>query len=204
MDPAKPGRLKQHRGAAHGAGGFGILPFVAEDKGTTQIEVPFESRFGQQTRFGLAAWAMIGFVVRTNEDIIQGERGAQQIVHAIQFAARLVAPRNPRLVGRGEKHQAGGTEPFERLGSVAFYAQGVQSQRTDRSISLKTHLIQNAVALYKNCLLHGNERAGSGPKERLQDHGPRDHRIHKPLTTDHSPSKASGLSFWSRRPWSAR
>ena len=106
MHCADPGRFEQQRSAAGDAGGFGILPLVADDEGVIQIEMPFEPGFDQQAGFGFATGATIGLIVRADQDIIQSKSFAQQVVHPIQFAAGLVAALQAGLVGRCNQHQA--------------------------------------------------------------------------------------------------
>jgi len=70
MDFAGPGRFEKKRGGAGDAGGFGVLPFVADDEGMIEIKVPFEARLDEETGLGFAAGTAIIFVVRTNENVV--------------------------------------------------------------------------------------------------------------------------------------
>lgn len=105
MNGSFPWRFKDQRGATGGAGGFRIIPLVADHEGTFEVQLPFEFRFDQQSRFGLAARATVRFRVRAHKDIVQRERAPQRVVHAIQLATRQMAVRQPGLIGRGNQNQ---------------------------------------------------------------------------------------------------
>ena len=91
MDGADPVRFKEQRSATCNARGFGVLPFVTDDEGVIEVEMPFETGFDYQTRFGFATRATIGLVVWANENVVERESLAQQVVHAVQFAAVQIA-----------------------------------------------------------------------------------------------------------------
>lgn len=87
MDAADPGGLDHDGGATGAAGGFGILPFVADDEGAVEVDVPFEAGFLDEAGLGFAAGAAIGFVMRADEDVIDGQGIAEELVHAVQLSA---------------------------------------------------------------------------------------------------------------------
>ena len=92
MHRSDPGGLKQQRSAAHRPGGLGVLPFVADDKGTLEVQMPFKSGFGKQAGPWLPAGTSIDFTVRTHQNVVQWERCAQLVVHAVHVAACDGAP----------------------------------------------------------------------------------------------------------------
>src|SRR5207247_9501946 len=73
MPFANPGRLQQERGAADDVGGLNVLPFVTDDVGALEVEVPFERRFRQQARLRFAAGTSVRLVVGTHQDVVQGQ-----------------------------------------------------------------------------------------------------------------------------------
>jgi hypothetical protein len=73
---ADPGGVNEQRGAAGIVGGFGVLPFVAEDEGLLEIQMPLEGGFGEKAGFGFAAGTKIGGVMGADENIIEQENPA--------------------------------------------------------------------------------------------------------------------------------
>ena len=106
MALANPRGGDQEGGATGVMGGFGVLPFVADDKATVQAEVPFEGGLGQQAGLGLAAGAKIGGVVRADQNVVEREDAAEDIVHAVQFAPGEIAAGELGLVGGGDEQKA--------------------------------------------------------------------------------------------------
>ena len=91
MHRSVPWGLEEERGAACDSGGFGILPFVTDDKGMIEIQMPFESSLDEESWFGFAAGTTIVLVMGTNQQVVQRKEFSQTFVNAIQFATRLVA-----------------------------------------------------------------------------------------------------------------
>ena len=93
MPVAYPGGLEQEGGGARRAGRFGVLPLVADHKAVIQAQAALEAGLDQQAGFGFAAGTAIGFIMGANEDVIERKDAAEQLVHAFQLAAGLVAAR---------------------------------------------------------------------------------------------------------------
>src|ERR1700733_9161456 len=74
MDISNPGRLKEQGRAAGNSSSFGVLPFVADDERVVEIEMPFETRFRQQTGFRFSAGAAIGLVVRAEKQVVERQQ----------------------------------------------------------------------------------------------------------------------------------
>src|SRR5579859_2900419 len=73
MPAAGPGRLQNHGGATDGARGLGVLPFVTDDEGVFQFDVPLEGGFHEQAGLRLAAGAAVGGVMRADKDVVERE-----------------------------------------------------------------------------------------------------------------------------------
>ena len=56
---------------------------------------------------------MILLLMRADENVVEGQGGAENFVHSIQVAARKISARKLRLVGGGDEHVAGGLEPVQ-------------------------------------------------------------------------------------------
>lgn len=108
-----PGGFEEHGGATDGAGGFGVLPFITDDEGMFEVNMPFEGGFGEQAGLGLAAGAAVGFVMGADEDVIERKAAAEEIVHAVEFTAGDGAVGKAGLVGGGDEDEAGGLEILE-------------------------------------------------------------------------------------------
>src|SRR6185295_9120668 len=106
-------RFEEERSTTSDTRGFGVLPFVTDDEGVIEVEMPFETGFDYQTWFGFATRATIGLVVWANENVVERESLAKQVVHAVQFAAGLITARQAGLVSGGDQHEAGGFEFFD-------------------------------------------------------------------------------------------
>jgi len=52
--------------------------------------------------------------MRADENVIERESLAEQLMHAVQFTAGLVAAGEARLIGGGDKDKAGGLELFDK------------------------------------------------------------------------------------------
>ena len=149
MDVADPGGRNEQGSAAGGACGFGVLPFIADDEGAIEIELPFESGFDEQAGFGLAAGAAVGFVVGAGEEIVEREQPAQLIVHAVHFAAVLIAARDAGLIGGGDEDKAGGFKFAQQRSDFFFDVELLQGQWTDLMLAFDPDLVQNTVPFYK-------------------------------------------------------
>ncbi len=158
-----PGGFEHHGGATDGAGGSGVLPFVADDEGMFEVNVPFEGGFGEQAGLGLAAGAIVGFVMRADEDVVERKAAAEKIVHAVEFAAGEGAVGKAGLVGGGDEHETGGFEIFEERQGVLVDLEFVQRAGADLVVTLGGRQVQNAVPLDEYRCLHACDEAKSSP-----------------------------------------
>ena len=101
MSGTNPGRMHHHRRAADIARGAGIRPFIADDEGVFQVDMMFESGFHEQAGLRLATGAIVVFVMGADKDVIERESLAEQVVHAIQLAARYAVGGKTGLI-RGD------------------------------------------------------------------------------------------------------
>jgi hypothetical protein len=154
MDRAYPGRFNQKGRTARDARRFGVLPFIADDKRMIQIEVPFETGFDEETGLGLAARAVIGFVMRANEDVIEGKNFAEAIVHPIEIASRLISARQTRLIGRGNEQQSCGLQFLQQRYGVLVDFEIFERQRADLLLLFDLSRIQDTIPLDKYSLFH--------------------------------------------------
>src|SRR5260370_30209903 len=103
-----------------------------------EVQVPLEGRFNEQARLGFATRAMIAFVVRADQDVIQWKSAAQQIMHPVEVAARLITAGKSGLVGRDDEHEPDRLEVFHlwfgRLDHFDFF------QRQPRDLLLRSGL----------------------------------------------------------------
>src|SRR5438309_9761719 len=102
---------------------------------------------------------MVGFVMRTKHDIIQRKTAPQQIVHTIQFAARLISAREPRLIGGGNQDESNGFKLLERFSGGSDDFEFFQADGSDLLLGTGAHLVQNRIALDEYRSLHGCPKA---------------------------------------------
>src|SRR6266853_4463059 len=119
-----------------------------------EVQVPLEGRFYEQARLGLATRAMVALVVRADQDVIQWKSAAQQIMHPVEVAARLITAGKSGLVGRDDEHEPGRLEFFQlrfgRLDHFEFF----QRQRRDLMLRSGPNLIEDGITFDKYSSLH--------------------------------------------------
>lgn len=158
-----PGGFEEHGGATDGAGGFGVLPFVTDDEGVFEVNVPFEGGFGEQAGLGLAAGAAVGFIMRADKDIVEREATAEQIVHAVEFAAGDGAVGEAGLIGGGDEDEAGGLEILEERQGLLVDVELVERAGRDLLLAFGARQVEDAVALDEYRCLHACDKAKSSP-----------------------------------------
>src|SRR5437773_71569 len=127
-----------------------ILPFIANDKRALQIQVPFEGGFGEQTRSGLAAGAIVLFAVRAEQNTREAKTLLDVGIHPLKLVAGLQALREAGLVHRRKQDIAGGLQLSQRLLSISVEMKIGHRQRHDLLLLLDRYKIQNPVSLKKN------------------------------------------------------
>jgi hypothetical protein len=154
VDGADPGRFKEERSATYASGRFGILPFVANDKGPIHIELPFEPRFGKQTRLRFPAGTTIRFIMRADENVIDRQGAPEEIVHAIHFTAEQVTAGDSRLVGGDDDGEPGSLELFQHGRRAVVDLEFFERDGADLMLPVHAHLVQDAIAFNKNSKFH--------------------------------------------------
>src|SRR5438445_661768 len=97
---------------------------------------------------------MVRFVVRADQNIVQGQPLHEQRVHPVQFAARQIAARQAWLIGRRQQNVSGRLQFLQWLRRRRVYLKLVERQRRDLMTTLDLRQIQDAVSLKKNTGLH--------------------------------------------------
>ena len=97
--------------------------------------MPFKSRFGDQPRFGLAAWTAIVGVMRAYKNIVQAKHLAQHGMDPVQFAAGQRSVRQTGLVGGGDEQETRGFELAQWLYRLGLRLHLFQEQRRHRLVS---------------------------------------------------------------------
>ena len=121
--------------------------------------MPFKSRLGEQAGLWFPTGATIRFVVRTNQNLIQGKYFAQALMHAIQFSPRLISPRQTGLIRGRDQNEVSVFEFLQQWSGVFVRLEILQRQRRDLLLFLNTNGIQDTIPLDKYSLLHTPERA---------------------------------------------
>ena len=109
------------------------------------------------------AGAAIGLVVRADQDVIERQLASQQIVHAVQLAAGLIAARQAGLVGRGDQQETSGLELAQQWSDRLVHTEFLQRQRADLVLAFDSDHVQNPVPLKEYTLLHASARARTSP-----------------------------------------
>src|SRR6266481_948930 len=102
---------------------------------------------------------MISLVMRTKHDVVERKSAAQQIVHPIELAPRLITSGQPRLIGRGNENESDCFELFERFGGGRDDFEFLEADGGDLLLGTGAHLVQNRVALNENRSLHAWAKA---------------------------------------------
>lgn len=144
---AVPGGAEEDGGGAGDMGGLGIGPFIADDEGSFEVEVPFEAGFDEESGLGFAAWAAVGFVVGADEDIVEGQSLAEHRVHEVEFSPGLVAAGDPGLIGGADQDEARRLESAQGGEGVRVDVEFIQGQGCDLVVSLGAHEVQDSVSL---------------------------------------------------------
>ena len=147
-------RLEQEGSAARCAGGFGILPFIADDEGMVQVEVPFEAGFDEQARLGFATGAIVRGVVRANHDVVERKGFAQEIMHAVKLAAGLVAAGQAGLVGGCDQDKTGLLEPLQVEPALGLEDEFLHGERCDLLTWTLANFVEDPVPFDEHCLFH--------------------------------------------------
>lgn len=156
---ANPGGLEQQRGATQGPGGAGVLPFVADDEAAFEVEMPLKGGLGEQARLGFAAWAFIGFVVGTDQNVVERKALAELVMHAIEFTTGKSAMGHGGLVGSGDQKEARRLELLQQGDGDVVDLELFQRERGGLVLALDDCPVQDAVPLDKYPDLHACEKA---------------------------------------------
>jgi len=154
-----PRGLEQQGSATHGPGGPGVLPFVTDDKGAFQIQLPLECGFREQPRLGLPTGAFIGFIMGAHENVIQRETLAQKFMHAIEFAPGQRAAGQRRLIGGGDQNEPRRLQLSQQRYGGLDYFELFQRERADLTLAVDDGLIQDAVPFDEYPGLHACHKA---------------------------------------------
>lgn len=151
---SKPGGFKENGNAAGIVGGFGVLPFLANNEAAVEVEIVFEFGFANEAGLGFAAGAIVHLVVRAHEDVVERKLLAQDDVHEVEFAPGEVAAGDSGLVRDGQKQEAGGLQLLEGSKRRRVDVKVVQSAGTDLLAAFDTGQIQNAISFEEYRGLH--------------------------------------------------
>ena len=117
-------------------GRLGIMPLVADHERAIQFEPPFETRLENQAGLGFATGAVVAFVVRTDEHIIQRQLALQKIVHTIQRLAGLITARQPGLVRGGDDDETRRLQPAQGLRRRLVHMKILHAQGADLMLAI--------------------------------------------------------------------
>src|SRR5262249_12142712 len=140
--------------ATRRASGFSVLPLVADDEGMVQVQMPFEGGLDEQAGTRFAAGAMVRFVVRANEEVIHRKSAPQQVVHAVQLAAGLIATGETGLIRSDNEQKAGGFEFAQSRFGPGLHPKFLKGQRGDLILRSNADFVQNAIPFDKYGSLH--------------------------------------------------
>ena len=168
MGGAKPGRGDHQGSATRLARGFGILPFVTDDKGAVQVHMPGERRLAQQANPRPAAWTTVGFVMRADENVIQWQDAAEQVMHDFQLAPRLITSGEARLVSYGQEDKTSRFQFLQVRGGLLVDVKLIQRQRPDLVSAFNPDLVEHPIPFKKHTQFHA---------VRLGPHRPRPFRV---------------------------
>jgi hypothetical protein len=121
--------------------------------------MPFEGGLDQQPGLGFAARTAIGFIMGANEEIIERQGAAQQIVHPFQLATGLIPARQARLVGGGNEHETPGLEFAQQWCHHLVDMEFLQRQGADLVLAFHSNPNQYSVPFNKYTLLHASAKA---------------------------------------------
>jgi len=107
---------------------------------------------------------VIGLVVWADQDVIEQQLALQQLVHAVQLAARLIASRQAGLVGRGNEQEPPSFELAQQRDNRFIHAEFIQCQWADLLLAFDANHVQDSVPLKEYGLLHTSAIARTSPK----------------------------------------
>jgi hypothetical protein len=107
--------------------------------------------------------AEIGFVVRADKDVIERQPAPKAVVHAIEFAAGLVATRQAGLVGSGDEQESSAFEIAQQRSNRLVYMEFLHGQGADLVLAFDSRHVQNPVPFDKYTLFHTSARARTSP-----------------------------------------
>ena len=151
---ADPRRVDQERRCAKHTGRFGVLPFVADHKGTFQVDVVFESGLRKQTGTRFSARTKVILRVWADKDVIQSKGALQSLMHPIQVPSRDSSFRHPGLIRRRNQEKACRLQQAQRTNRFLVYFEVFNLQWRYLQIPNCPRQVQDPVSFQEYCCLH--------------------------------------------------
>lgn len=150
MPRAVPRRADQEGCATRDVCGLGVLPFVTDYVGAVEVQMPFEGGFQEQTWPWFSALALIHFIVRTNQDVVEAEPLFELLVHSIQFTPGGLAARDGGLIRSCQKEQSSRSQLLQGCYREFVHFKLRECERRNLAASLYPDGIQDAISFEKH------------------------------------------------------
>lgn len=193
----------EEHGAASGAPSrLDVLPAIANHDATGQVDVPSIGSLQQQARCRFPAATPIRVVVRTDQDIVDGDQLAQPLVDRVYCAPRLTATGDVRLIGdhdeevpRRSERIARGPDCGEKLDICGVRRRVRAAVAHDGSAEDTVSVEKDRAPARRPIRAHAN----SGPRACLQ-RSPASIRAEPRVTTSGSTSRGFGSDRYAGAP----
>lgn len=110
--------VEEDGAAASGVAGVDVAPAVADDEAGGEVDLMAGGACEHESGLGFAAGAIVFVVVIADDEIVEGEGGAEEIVNLFDGGLGLAAAGDVGLVGDDDEEEAGGAETVEGFGGA--------------------------------------------------------------------------------------
>jgi hypothetical protein len=107
--------IDEDRVRAGSVPGLDVAPSITDHNGRPKVETPPLSRLEQHARAGLSAPAVVGIVVRADENVRDRQASGDRRVDRLDVGDRASTARDVGLIGHDDEHETRGGEPRARI-----------------------------------------------------------------------------------------